>query len=686
MSEEIRSNARPHPGPLPLGEGEPIAAPNELGRDGRNLRMGRAEVLGMLVLGLMAAYFLGLSWRRWPDPIVDSGPQLYAIWRVSEGARLYHDFIWNYGPLSVCLNAALFKCFGPGIMVLATANLVFYAVIVVLAYLAFRMAWGRLGAFAALAVFISVFSFSHLLGIGNYNFVTPYAAEATHGMLLVLVTAFVVVRWSRDDEAGSRFQVLGSGLGKREKLAFWLGLCGGLAAVMKPEFMLACGVLGMAGLVLRWRLREPVRWMEFLMIGTGLALPTLLFTAWFARVEPVKTAFIDASQAWWLVLVAHIQKGDVQQLSFSGFDHPWGNALAEARGAFWAVLGLGAIWAAGWFVNRPWSLLSRVVTAGAALVLASFIRLDGGWFFVGRCFPGLMAVVFILTMVRLTRELQGSAGGSMPATVDGRADKLEPPHVGSYKDGGAVMALMLVLLAGVMLARMPLFVKVFHLGFFQAALAGMVVAAVMVAELPRWTGSGPWGKWVTVFGCLLVLALGCGSIAARSRAIRIYQTEPVGWERDQFYSTTRLREGIGALVNWSAGHFRNVPPDATVLVLPEGVMINYLSRHRSPEPGWVRGGKEEDFVEQLRHAPPDYVVLISRDLGEFGISRYGAPGNPGFALLQWVSGNYKSEAWLGGDPLDPKGKVGAVIMRRQTGEIPDPGHPTSNIEVLPHGQ
>ena len=120
---------------------------------------GAGEILGICLLALMAVWFLHESWRKWPDPIIDSGPQWYAIWRVSLGAAPYHDFTWYYGPLSLFFNGLLFKCFGPGMMVLTAANLVVYAAIVSLAWLAFRMAWGSLAAFAALAVFISVFSF-----------------------------------------------------------------------------------------------------------------------------------------------------------------------------------------------------------------------------------------------------------------------------------------------------------------------------------------------------------------------------------------------------------------------------------------------------------------------------------------------------------------------------------------------
>src|SRR5690242_16841731 len=82
----------------------------------------QAEAAAICVLAAMAVCFIAISWRKWTDPISDLGPQLHTLWRVSEGARLYHDVTWNYGPLSPCFGALLFKIFGPGLMVVATAN------------------------------------------------------------------------------------------------------------------------------------------------------------------------------------------------------------------------------------------------------------------------------------------------------------------------------------------------------------------------------------------------------------------------------------------------------------------------------------------------------------------------------------------------------------------------------------
>lgn len=184
----------------------------------------------------------------------------------------------------------------------------------------------------------------------------------------------------------------------------------------------------------------------------------------------------------------------------------------------------------------------------------------------------------------------------------------------------------------------------------------------MVKDLPHWTGTETLGRGITTAGGLLALGLCCGMLASESQERRAKQTEPVGWGQDRFYSTTRTIDGTGALVNWAAEHMRSTPPETEVLVLSEGAMINYLSRRKSPPTGTMRES-EKKFVEVLRRKPPEYVVLISRDLKEFGIERFGAPGQPGFAMISWVGENYEAIARWGGDPLNPDDMVGAVILR-----------------------
>ncbi|HWY77615.1 MAG TPA: hypothetical protein VN281_18500 [Verrucomicrobiae bacterium] len=575
----------------------------------------------------MISWFLAISWRKWTDPLIDVGPQLYATWQVSQGALPYHDFVWNYGPFSLFLNATLFKVFGPGMLVLATANLIIYALIVALAYMAFRTAWGRLGAFAALAVFIGVFSFSHLTSVGNYNFVTPYSNESTHGMLVALVVAFLAARWSRGPSCAA---------------AFWLGFCGGLTAVLKPEFMLAGAVIGVTAVGLRLLQRLPVRLAELGLVLAGLLLPTLAFTIWFARIESFRAAFVDASQAWWLVLVEHVQRTVMKQEGFTGFDSAWPNLARDLRVTATTLFVLTGIWAAGWIINRsrPWPF--RIAIAIGELIAVSFARLEAGWFDSGRCLPVILAIVFGLVVWRLWHCLR-----------EGR--QIEPR---------TVMSLTLVLLSIAMLVRLGLRVRVYHLGFFQAAFAGMVAAAAMITELPLWTGPGLWGRRLAAAGYATVLIIGCGSIAAKSLGILAQQTMRVGTGSDLFYVFNGSVDETAKGVNFAVNFLRGKPPKATLVVFPEGAMINYLVRRVNPLPAVRRDATEEMILEQLRQAHPDYVVMISRDPREYGPNLFGKPGNSGQAIVAWLGDNYETVIAGGGNPLDrDHDKAGVTILR-----------------------
>ena len=582
-----------------------------------------AEALAVLALAMMAGWFIASSWRKWPDPIVDVGTQWYVFWRLSNGALLYHDVVWNYGPLSAWFNSELFRWFGPGMMVLVTANLAIYGLIAALAYIAFRKAWGRVGAFAALAVFISVFSFSRLNAVGNYNFATPYANEATHGMLLLLATVFVIIWWCR---------------GPSPWLAFFLGLCLGLATVLKPEFMLAGAILAITACVVRWLQRQRVGAMEYLILGAGLALPTLLFTICFAFKEPVATAFVDASQAWWVVLVDRHLVGIRMEKTFLGFDRPGTYALAEAKAAALAVLAIACLWAAGWIANRPWKITIRVLMIIAAAALVYELR-PTGWLFVGSCFPGMMIAVLGVIVARAAGELR---------------------HTGRVEER-TMMALVLVLSAGAMLARMPLHARISHLGFYQAALAGMVAAAFVVAEVPRWTGAGVWGRRVATAGGLVSLGIGCVLIARMSWQAHAGQTLAIGEGRDLFYCDAPDIDETGALVKWTVDCLKSTSPGTTVCVVPEGAMINYLSRRTNPI---HIGPREKETVEQMRRTAPDYVIFAPRNLAELGFTRYGAPGGPGEFLLPWLQANYVEAALQGDNPLDPQSKHKGVLIWR----------------------
>jgi hypothetical protein len=74
------------------------------------------------------------------------------------------------------------------------------------------------------------------------------------------------------------------------------------------------------------------------------------------------------------------------------------------------------------------------------------------------------------------------------------------------------------------------------------------------------------------------------------------------------------------------------------------------------------GGREAAILEELRQHPPDWVAIVSRDLREYGIRRYGEAPGEGQLLLRWVADHYLRDLSVGGDPLDPA-QFGGVLLK-----------------------
>jgi hypothetical protein len=231
--------------------------------------------------------------------------------------------------------------------------------------------------------------------------------------------------------------------------------------------------------------------------------------------------------------------------------------------------------------------------------------------------------------------------------------------------------LLIAVLAGAMMARMILNGRIYQYGFYQAALAGLLVPAVLIGELPGWIGVGRWGRIVVVMGALALLVPGVTKLALYSKYLLRSKTLAVGQGGDRFYAFPQQMQPTGTVVSWTCEQLRALPPGQTLVVLPEGTIINYLVRQPSPVSSFffvfttARAESEEVILKRLELHPPDRIVIISRDLREYGVQRYGENPGSGQLILRWVAENYKAETFFGGDPLDYT-QYGSVILKRKT--------------------
>ena len=133
------------------------------------------KLLGPLILLFCGTAMLRLSWLKWPDLIVDYGREVYVPWQITQGKVLYTDLNVIHGPLASYLNALLFYIFGTGIRTLVFFNIFLVVLFTFFIYDLFRSTFGHFIATAAGICFLILFAFSQYVGIGNYNFITPYS-------------------------------------------------------------------------------------------------------------------------------------------------------------------------------------------------------------------------------------------------------------------------------------------------------------------------------------------------------------------------------------------------------------------------------------------------------------------------------------------------------------------------------
>ncbi len=593
----------------------------------------RSTPFHLFALAALATYYLAISWRRWPDPLIDFGNDLYRAWRIAQGAVLYRDADSFYGPLSQHINATIFALFGPGIMHLVWVNLAIFAAILVTLYCLLRRAWGPLAGLVASAVFVSVFGFSQFVGDSGYTYAAPYTHEATHGVLVLLLLLAVLGRWL---ENPNRLD------------AFLAGLLLGLTSLLKIEIFFAAALLTVAGVALCWQRERPIGVRSVVAWIAGSILPTLLFLGWFLRKLPFRDALGAACHVWLSFSKTSAVASDRVQLEFLGFDQPWAHLIQHVAATFIAGAIIAVILGVGRIADRAKTPFLRIIIAGATLAGASALALWAiSWINIGRCFLGLMLAYLMGYLVTTFRQRRAESNSIVSLRI------------------------LFATLAVALMARMMLNGRIAQYGFYQAAIAGAVVPAILLGESVDWVDAQRSGRRVIMAGFLALLLIGVVRLTAESRWVWRLRTYPVGQGADRFYAFPPDVSPLAQTVRLLTEVLNQQNQDHTLLVLPDGWMLNYLTRRPSPLAPFIffsvytEDGREAQIVDELVRQPPDLVVVISRDLQGYGIQRYGESVGKGQLLLQWASTNYTVLARVNPNPSDPA-HFRAVVLRKNS--------------------
>ena len=599
-------------------------------------RLPRPFAEGILLAVTGAAMAL-LTWRRWPDLLIDFGQQLYIPWRLSQGERLGRDIFYLHGPLSQHWHALLFRLFGVSFSTLIAANLVVVATLAIVVHrLALRLA-DRLAAFLATAAFLTLFAFAQYVQVGNYNFMAPYTHEAAHGTLLACAMVLALLRW------------LDSG---RRRFAAAAGLLLGLTLVTKVEVALAALAAGLAA-VAAARITSPPggrakhrAGLGFL--AAGAVLPGGIFILWFLTYLDAGAA-ARAAAAGFVSLGGGLTRFALYRHAL-GIDDPAGNLMAALVGGLWGAGFLGAAWGLDRFAARrarrarAWTLGTGAV---AFVLLVLFDRLIP-WMELPRLLPFAAAAAAIAAATRLARS-RGRAAGLF------------------------VMAVFALAMTG----KAALNLHLFHYGFFLALPATVLVLVVLVHHAPLRAAARGGNGAVFRAAAVAAVAACCLHHVRWTAEVVGLKTLPVGEGGDRIltYGAEWSDQGppMQEALDWIG---RSTPPGSSLVGLPEGIMLDYLARRVTTVPllnfttGEVIVWGEATLLDALARRPPDFIALIARRTEDLGLGRFGAVPGYGRRVVQWVEARYETVARFGAEPLSGEGFGIRILRRRNEAPVP----------------
>lgn len=590
--------------------------------------------LGPWLIVLAGAMMCWISWLKWPDLLVDYGEQIYVPWRLSEGDVLFKDIFYFYGPASAYLHSWVLTLFGPGILKLAIFNILIISGLSFQIYILFKRisdAWTAL--FCSL-IFVLVFAFAQYRGGGIFNFVCPYSYELTHGVVLSFVTLYQFLKFTENPSA--------------KRLAAVGGLAG-LVYLTKPEVFLALSLALTVGLAaFQWTSRSTpskIRkdWLVF--SGAFVSLP-LLFVLYFSIFMSPQQAVEAILYPWILILKFSLGDSPLYQW-IMGADNAGSNILISLGYLLVYIFAVSTLavtsrWSSG-FSAKP--LLVSTFISAIVLGLTWTYLAEIPWFELLRPLPWFMLLLALWHGMHFFK----------PENAKDNARN--------------VFLFTFAVFAFILLLKIIFKVRVFHYGFALALPATLLLIKLLLHDVPKIIGpflGNPlhYRKPVTI---LIIFYIGFHVWIQTN--IYQYKTYPVGSGYDRIVDFDPSIKPRAPVVSQALDYIRaEIGTGEGLPVLPDGIMLNYLTRHKNPvklitfNPLHSSLIGEDTFLGYLKDAQPSYIVLVERDMSLIGARYFGQ--DYAQESFRWIQRNYFVQKQFGEVPFSGRG-FGIQILRRK---------------------
>ena len=587
---------------------------------------------GPFILILVGGYMLKLSWFKWPDFLVDYGRELYVPWQITQGKVLFADINHLYGPFSHYFNALLFQIFGTGLSTLAYFNIVLTLLLASFIYILLKTSFGNFVATIAGIYFLVIFAFSQYSGYANYNFICPYSHEVTYGIFLFFCALLLFKRYVAEPKPIH---------------AALIGFVLGLIFLTKVEIFLAGFVSILFGLaVVFWLLKPSQPQKHLFSLSFFFLLPIIAFLIYFSFHMPVTDAF-NAVMASYKNIFVDALTNNIFYLHTSGLDDPYYNMTMMFRYLFAYLFFFGLIGFTSYFFTRSVKrkpVYGAIPIIMALLIVTLFIRFFPiDWLEIARPYPVLILLMLIYLINNLMKKRQDKTYISRHLTFT-----------------------LLAIFSMLLLLKIILHVRFYNYGFALAMPAAMVMIAFFLYYIPNYV-SRRGNKTIAMGFCGLFIFLTLFFYFNATKNWYDLKNYPIADGRDRFFTFNEDILSFGPVMNDTLNYLRQFSSENdTLIVMPEGVMINYLSRRRNPcryfefTPNFVEAVGEEKMIHEISLNRPTLIILAKKNTREHGAEFFGE--DYALNISSWVAQHYGKVLILG-DIILPGHDFGLIITK-----------------------
>jgi hypothetical protein len=594
----------------------------------RTLRDRKANLFLLAGLGIIEIafiYLLSVSWHRWGDLIIDTGREFWIPLQILKGKLLYKDLFYEHGPLAPYLLAFLYKVGGVHINAVIGCGITITVLMALLLYKIARFFLDELTSGLAVLTFLFVFAFGSYDYAGIFNFILPYSFASTFFILFISSALYFFIKFVFFE--------------KEKYLLFW-------------SLSLSCAFFS--------RIETTVlEWLAFLMVGGVFILKGGHKRRWPWVLYLISPALISL-MGYFLFLfgtrafagfkesvISHTWTvaNSVFNAGLMGLDRIPVNSALMVKSflvhlAVVFLLGAGSCGIYSFFLNKGKSYLPLILGSLAIFFTFGVSRHYEVMNFQYRCLPLILIIGASMSFIKTLRLFE-------------------------FKKNVSLLSLQLISLLTI--SRIFFRPTVNGYGFYLLVL-GLVCYYIFLFV----TVKPLFKKYLRNFSDIFFsVTLACyftfliSFYWRQSFSIYTHKNLKVNTERGYIFSWddprgARIREVIDYLKeNTSSGD--------RVVVIPEGVGINFFSQRENPSglcnftPLALRTLGEERVISSFGDI--EYILLVHRTTQEYGFPRFGR--DYGKRIYSWILENYRLIKLIGPYPFRSD-NFGIAIFKKAT--------------------